>query len=67
MEPVSPVCSHLMGIDEDATFAALRERRKTLVDPKMAEHHGRVVKTTGDGLLFVEFSGVVEALRSPAT
>ena len=56
-----------MGIDEDATFAALRVRRKTLVGSKMAEHHGRVVKTTGDGLLFVEFSGVVEALRSPAT
>jgi adenylate cyclase len=55
-----------MANDEGATLAALRARCKTLIDPKMAEHHGRIVKTTGDGLL-VEFSSVVEALHSPAT
>jgi adenylate cyclase len=52
----------LMGIDEEGTLAQLRALRKTLFDPKIAEHHGRVVKNTGDGAL-VEFASVVDAVR----
>ena len=43
--------SRLMGADEEGTLAALRSIRRELSDPKIAEHHGRIVKTTGDGLL----------------
>jgi adenylate cyclase len=53
--------SRLMGADEEGTLAELKVRRG-LVDPKIAEHRGRIVKTTGDGIL-VEFSSVVDALR----
>ena len=53
--------SRLMGEDEEATLAALKSHREALVDPKIAEHHGRIVKTTGDGML-VEFPSVVEAV-----
>jgi adenylate cyclase len=54
--------SRLMGEDEEGTLAALRAVRRELVDPKIAEHRGRIVKTTGDGLL-VEFASVVDAVR----
>ena len=49
--------SRLMGEDEEGTLAALRAIRRELGDPKIAEHRGRIVKTTGDGLL-VEFASV---------
>src|SRR6266481_2041102 len=52
----------LIGIDEEGTLAQLKALRKTLFDPKIAEHHGRVVKNTGDGAL-VEFASVVHAVR----
>jgi len=54
--------SRLMGEDEEGTHAALTALRRELSDSKIAEHRGRVVKTTGDGLL-VEFSSVVDAVR----
>ena len=54
--------SRLIGADEGGTLERLRALRRELFDPKIAEHRGRLVKTTGDGLL-VEFSSVVDALR----
>jgi len=49
---MSPVQSRLMGADEEGTLARLRaHRRGELIDPKIAEHRGRIVKTTGDGML----------------
>jgi adenylate cyclase len=54
--------SRLIGADEEGTLERIKALRRELVDPKIAEHHGRIVKTTGDGLL-VEFSSVVDALR----
>jgi adenylate cyclase len=54
--------SRLMGIDEEGTLAALKRHRRELVDPKIKEHRGRVVKLTGDGML-VEFASVVDAVR----
>jgi class 3 adenylate cyclase/DNA-binding CsgD family transcriptional regulator len=54
--------SRLMGADEEGTLAALKAIRRELGDPKIEEHRGRIVKTTGDGLL-VEFSSVVDAVR----
>jgi TolB-like protein/class 3 adenylate cyclase/Flp pilus assembly protein TadD len=54
--------SRLMGADEDGTLERLKGVRTELVDPKVGEHKGRIVKTTGDGLL-VEFASVVDALR----
>ena len=53
--------SRLMGQDEAGTLARLRAHRRELIDPKIDEHKGRIVKTTGDGLL-VEFPSVVEAV-----
>jgi class 3 adenylate cyclase len=53
--------SRMMGSDEEGTLAALKACRRELVDPKIAEHRGRIVKTTGDGLL-IEFPSVVEAV-----
>ena len=55
--------SRLMGEDEAGTLARLRAHRRELIDPEVAEHKGRVVKTTGDGLL-VEFASIVEALAA---
>jgi TolB-like protein len=54
--------SRLIGADESGTLDRLRALRRELLDPKIAEHRGRLVKTTGDGLL-VEFGSVVDALR----
>jgi adenylate cyclase len=54
--------SRLMGADEEGTLARLKALRRELIDPKIAAHRGRLVKTTGDGLL-VEFASVVDALR----
>src|SRR5437773_227234 len=54
--------SRLMGADEEGTHERLKAVRRQLVDPKIKEHHGRIVKTTGDGLL-VEFPSVVDAAR----
>src|SRR5215468_10910400 len=54
--------SRLIGADEEGTLERLKALRRELFDPKIAEHKGRLVKTTGDGLL-VEFGSVVDALR----
>jgi len=54
--------SRLMGEDEEGTLARLKAIRRELADPKVKEHHGRIVKTTGDGLL-LEFASVVDAVR----
>ena len=55
--------SRLVGADEEGTLERLRAIRKDLIDPLIAAHRGRIVKTTGDGLL-VEFASVVDAVRS---
>jgi adenylate cyclase len=54
--------SRLMGVDEAGTLAALRNHRAELIDGKIAEHGGRIVKTMGDGLL-LEFPSVVDAIQ----
>jgi len=54
--------SRLMGINEEGTLAALKTHQRELIDPKIAEHRGRIVKTTGDGAL-VEFASAVDAVR----
>ena len=54
--------SRLMGVDEEGTLHQLKAHRKELVDPKITEHRGHIVKTTGDGML-VEFVSVVDAVR----
>jgi TolB-like protein/class 3 adenylate cyclase len=54
--------SRLMGEDEEGTLAALKAIRRELGDPKIAEHRGRIVKTTGDGML-IEFASVIDAVR----
>lgn len=54
--------SRMMGADEEGTLRQLKEHRKELLDPKITEHRGRIVKTTGDGML-VEFVSVVDAVR----
>src|ERR1700737_234228 len=57
--------SRLMGLNEERTLANLKSFRKTLVDPSIAAHRGRIVKTTGDGML-VEFASAVDAARCAA-
>jgi adenylate cyclase len=57
--------SRLMGADEEGTHERLKAHRQQLIDPKIREHQGRIVKTTGDGLL-VEFASVVDAVRCAA-
>jgi adenylate cyclase len=52
----------LIGIDEEGALAQLKALRKTLFDPKISDHHGRIVKNTGDGAL-VEFGSIVDAVR----
>ena len=54
--------SRLIGLDEEGTIARLQALRRDAIDPAIALHRGRIVKTTGDGLL-VEFASVVDALR----
>ena len=54
--------SRLMGADEEGTLERLKALRRELLAPKIAKHHGRIVKTIGDGLL-VEFASVVDAVR----
>ena len=54
--------SRLMEADEEGTISRQREHRRALIDPTIAKHSGRIVKTTGDGLL-VEFASVVDAVR----
>ena len=54
--------SRLMSLDEEGTLAALRTIRRELIEPKIAQHRGRLVKTTGDGGL-VEFASAVDATR----
>jgi|ERR1043166_3525957 adenylate cyclase len=54
--------SRLIGADEEGTLNRLRSIRAEVIDPKIAAQNGRLVKTTGDGLL-VEFGSVVDALR----
>src|SRR6202140_518162 len=55
--------SRLMGVDEEGALARLKAVRKSLVDPAIAAHRGRIVKTTGDGML-VEFASAVDAARA---
>src|SRR4051812_35142875 len=57
--------SRLIGRDEEGTLRALRALRRELIDPAIATHRGRIVKTTGDGML-VEFASVLDALRVAA-
>jgi len=54
--------SRLMGVDEEGTLAALKACRRDFIDPKIAEHRGRIVKTTGDGAL-IEFASAVDGVR----
>jgi adenylate cyclase len=54
--------SRLMGADEEGTHERLRGHLRDLIEPKIAEHRGRVVKNTGDGFL-AEFASVVDAVR----
>src|SRR5437870_12112518 len=57
--------SRLMGVDEEGTHERLKAHLGQLVDPKIEEHRGRIVKNTGDGML-AEFSSVVDAVRCAA-
>src|SRR6476661_7850260 len=57
--------SRLMGVDDEGTLERLKAIRRQLIDPKISEHRGRIVKTTGDGLL-AEFPSVVDAVRCAA-
>ena len=54
--------SRLMGADEEGTLARLKALRRALIDPAIATYRGRIVKTTGDGML-VEFASAVDAAR----
>jgi TolB-like protein len=54
--------SRLMGLDEEGTLSRLNTHRRQLLEPKIADHRGRIVKRTGDGIL-VEFASVVDAAR----
>jgi adenylate cyclase len=54
--------SRLMGVDEEGTLTALKAHRRELIDPLLTQHHGRIFKTTGDGIL-IEFASVIDAVR----
>jgi class 3 adenylate cyclase len=58
--------SRLVGQDEAGTLRRLKELRRSLIDPTIKQHHGRIVKTTGDGIL-IEFPSAVEAVRCAVT
>jgi class 3 adenylate cyclase len=58
--------SRLMGSDEMGTITALKSHRRELVDSAITEHRGRIVKTTGDGML-VEFASVLDAVGCAVT
>src|SRR5262245_62269038 len=51
--------ARLMGDDEERTLAALKAHRRELIDPLLTQHQGRIVKTTGDGIL-IEFASVID-------
>src|SRR5450631_4096483 len=53
--------SRLMGADEIGTLEGLKAHRRELIDPAITLHHGRIVKTTGDGML-VEFASIIDAV-----
>ena len=55
--------SRLIGADEEGTLAALKALRAELIDPKLGQHNGRIVKLIGDGML-AEFASVVDAVRA---
>ncbi len=55
--------SRLIRADEEGTLAALKALRADLIDPKITEHHGRIVKLMGDGML-AELASVVDAVRA---
>jgi adenylate cyclase len=55
-------CSRLMGLDEEDTIARQKAHRDEVIDPQISSHGGRIVKTTGDGLL-VEFPSVVDSVK----
>jgi adenylate cyclase len=57
--------SRLVGADEEGTIARLSSHRLVLIDPKIKQHRGRIVKTTGDGML-IEFASAVDAVRCAA-
>src|SRR6266478_9702231 len=57
--------SRLMGVDEEGTHERLKAHLRQLIDPKIKEHRGRIVKNTGDGVL-AEFASVVDATRCAA-
>ena len=57
--------ARLIRADEEGTLSALNSLRKDIIDPKVAEHHGRIVKLMGDGIL-AEFPSVVDAVRTAA-
>src|SRR5688572_2557636 len=54
--------SRLIGADEEGTLAAVKAHRRELVGPKIEQYRGRIVKTTGDGIL-IEFASIVDAVR----
>ena len=58
--------SRLMGLDDVATLEAMDGLRRSVIDPAVARHHGRIVKTIGDGLL-VEFASVIDAVTCALT
>jgi adenylate cyclase len=58
--------SRLMGADEEGTHERLKAHLTQLVNPKIKEHRGRIVKNTGDGGMLAEFSSVVDAVRCAA-
>jgi class 3 adenylate cyclase len=58
--------SRLVGADEEGTLAALKRHRGELIDPRIKEHRGRIVNTTGDGML-VEFASALDAVRCAVT
>jgi adenylate cyclase len=60
-QPMSRATRGLMGADEVGTLAALKAHRREIIDPAIAAHKGRIVKTTGDGML-VEFASAVDAV-----